>query len=91
VDTNNKVFIAKDSNGHEKEYEIIFKFDSDQTKKSYIVYTDHTKENGKIKVFANVYDKTGKDKSLMAIETEEEWNTIETFLRKLEDMINEEN
>lgn len=91
MDTNNKVFIAKDSNGREKEYEIIFKFDSDQTKKSYLVYTDHTKENGLMKVFANVYDKTGKNKLLMPIETEEEWNTIETFLRKLEGMIDGEN
>ena len=78
MDTNNKVFLAKDNTGIEKEYEIIYKFDSDQTKKSYIVYTDGEKEN--------VYDKTCVNKNLMPIETEEEWNTIETLLAKLEDL-----
>lgn len=85
MDTKNSVFTAKDEKGSVKTYEIIFKFDSDQTKKSYIVYTDHTKENGREKVYANVYDKTGASKELLPIETEEEWNTIEAFLSKLED------
>lgn len=89
MDTNNKVFLAKDAKGNELEYEIIYKFDSDQTKKSYIIYTDGKKENGQLRVFANIYDKTGANKNLMPIETEEEWNTIEALLAKLED-INEE-
>lgn len=91
MDTNNKVFLAKDSKGNEKEYEIIYKFDSDQTKKSYIIYTDGEKEDGLLKVYANVYDKSGANKSLMPIETEEEWNTIETLLAKLEGLADEEN
>ncbi len=86
MDTNNKIFFAKDNKGKEKEYEIIYKFDSDQTKKSYIIYTDHQKENGLVKVYANVYDKTGQSKELLPIETEEEWNTIEALLAKLEEL-----
>ena len=91
MDTKNSVFTAKDSEGKSKEYEIIFKFDSEETKKSYVVYTDHSMEKGKMKVYANVYDKTGRSKELLPIETEEEWNTIETFLSKLEDEVHEEN
>lgn len=91
VDTKNSVFTAKDKDGKTATYEIIFKFDSDQTKKSYVVYTDHVKENGKMKVYANVYDKTGRNKELMPIETEEEWNTIEAFLSKLEGEVDEKN
>lgn len=91
VDTKNSVFTAKDANGKSTTYEIIFKFDSDQTKKSYVVYTDHVKENGKMRVFANIYDKTGRSKELMPIETEEEWNTIEAFLSKLEGEADEKN
>lgn len=91
MDTNDKVFLAKDNKNVEKEYEIIYKFDSDQTKKSYIIYTDGEKENGLLRVYANVYDKTGVNKNLMPIETEEEWNTIETILAKLEDLNNEKN
>ena len=89
MNTNYKVFFARDAKGNEKEYEIIYKFDSDQTKKSYIIYTDHEKENGLLKVYANVYDKTGVNKSFLPIETEEEWNTIEALLAKLEALTNE--
>lgn len=91
MDTNEKKITAKDQKGNVKEYEIIYKFDSDQTKKSYIIYTDNTYKDGQLMVYANVYDKTGKSKNLMPIETEEEWNTIETFLSKLEDLANENN
>ena len=90
MDTKNSVFTAKNDKGETKKYEIIFKFDSEETKKSYIVYTDNTSEKGKLKVYANVYDKTGASKELLPIQTEEEWNTIETFLSKLESEINEE-
>ncbi len=90
MDTRNSIFTAKDKDGNLKEYEIIFTFDSEETKKSYIVYTDHSMEKGKMKVYANVYDKTGRSKELLPIETEEEWNTIETFLSKLEGEIHEE-
>lgn len=85
MDIKNNVLTVKDEKGNINEYEIIFKFDSEQTKKSYIVYTDHKKENGLEKVYANIYDKTGSSKELLPIETEEEWNTIEAFLSKLED------
>lgn len=91
MDTNNKVFTAKDNKGVEKQFEIIYKFDSDQTKKSYIIYTDGEKEDGLLRVYANVYDKTGANKNLMPIETEEEWNTIETLLAKLEDLSDGQN
>ncbi len=91
MDTKNSVFTAKNDKGEAKTYEIIFKFDSEETKKSYVVYTDYKKEKGKTKVYANVYDKTGRSKELLPIETEEEWNTIETFLSKLEVEFDEKN
>jgi uncharacterized protein YrzB (UPF0473 family) len=91
VDTNDYIFSAKDGKGNVCEYEIIYTFDSDETKKSYIVYTDNKLVDGKLKVYANVYDKTLENRNLMPIETEEEWNTIETFLSKLENMQNEKN
>lgn len=90
MDTKNSVFTAKNDQGETKTYEIIFKFDSEETKKSYVVYTDNTKEKGKMKVYANIYDKTGRSKELLPIETEAEWNTIEAFLSKLEREVHEE-
>ncbi len=90
MDQSHKSMIIKDAKGNEKECEIIYKFDSDQTQKSYVIYTDGTKENGLLKVYANIYDKTGTDLNLKPIETEEEWNTIEALLAKLEDLAHEQ-
>lgn len=91
METKNSVFTAKDSKGNSQKYEIIFKFESEETKKSYVIYTDNVKEKGRLRVYANVYDKTGRSKELLPIETEEEWNTIEAFLSKLEVEVHEEN
>ncbi len=83
---NYSVFTIKDENGIEKECEVLFTFDSKETNKSYIVYTDQSKsKDGSLKVFANIYDKNGNNKNLFPIETEEEWNTIESILAKLEE------
>lgn len=90
MDTKNNVFTAKDKDGNVSSYEIIFTFDSLETNKSYVVYTDKTLEKGKMKVYANIFDKTGRNKELYPITTEEEWNTIETFLEKLEVEVHEE-
>ncbi len=82
---NNSVMTVKDELGKEIECEILFTFTSSETKKNYVIYTDNTKtEDGLIKVFANSYDMSGKEKTLFPIETEEEWNTVESILAKLE-------
>lgn len=87
MDTKNSIFTAKDESGKSITYEIIFKFDSEETKNSYVVYTDNVKEKGKLRVYANIYDKTGRSRELLPIQSEEEWNTIEAFLTKLEDEV----
>ena len=40
---NNKIRLINDA-GEEKEFDPLFTFESDETKKSYIVYTDHEKD-----------------------------------------------
>ena len=83
---NNSVFTMKSANGTEIECEVLFTFDSEQTKKSYLVYTDNTKdESGSLRVYANIYDPNGTSMNLMPIETQEEWNTVEAILSKLEE------
>ena len=82
---NNNVFSIKDEQGKIVECEILFTFDSPETKKSYLVYTDNKKaSDGSLQVYANIYDKSGQNKNLLPIETEEEWNTVEAILSKLE-------
>lgn len=79
------VFTIKDEKGSTIECEVLFTFESPETKKNYIVYTDHTTdESGALKVYANIYEQNGTSKELFGVETEEEWNTIEAILAKLE-------
>ena len=60
------VFTIVNDKGEEVECEILFTFDSEETKKSYIVYTDNSlDDNGSTKVFASVYDPTGQNTALM--------------------------
>ncbi len=68
---------------------VLFTFDSDETKKSYVVYTDNTKDqNGNIQVYASIYDPKSLDEmELLPIETEKEWKVIETILDSLQEEI----
>ncbi len=84
------VFTIVNDQGEEVECEILFTFDSDETKKSYIVYTDNTLDDeGSTKVYASVYDPTGQDPTLMPIETEKEWLVIENILSSVQEKIND--
>ena len=71
--------------GQEVECEVLFTFDSDETKKSYIAYTDNTvDENGNTKVYASIYTPGADPVTLLPIETEKEWKIIETILEELQ-------
>ncbi len=84
------VFTIVNDQGEEVECEILFTFDSDETKKSYIVYTDNTlDEEGSTKVYASIYDPTGQDPTLLPIETEKEWLVIENILSSVQEKIEE--
>lgn len=84
------VFTIVDDKGVEIECEILFTFDSDETKKSYIVYTDNTlDEEGNTKVYASVYDPTGQNPALMPIESDKEWLVIENILSSVQQKIDE--
>ncbi len=76
--------------GKEVECEVLFTFESDETKKNYIVYTDNTTdEEGNTKVYASIYNpeetegESGETK-LLPIESEKEWKIIETILEELQ-------
>ncbi len=75
-------------NGEEVMCDVLFTFDSEETKKSYIVYTDNTKdEEGNVQVFASIYDPNKEDQKLEPIQTEQEWKVIETILNTLQEEI----
>lgn len=79
-------FKVPNSDGKEVEYEVLFTFDSDETNKSYMVYTDDSKdENGNIRVYASAYVPGGETTELLPIETEKEWKIIDTILKELQE------
>ena len=71
--------------GKEVECEVLFTFESDETGKNYIVYTDNTvDEGGNTKVYASIYNPDQDETKLLPIETDKEWKIIETILEELQ-------
>ena len=81
-------FKVIDDQGKEIECEVLFTFESDETGKNYIVYTDNTTdEEGNTKVYASIYTPNQENLNLTAIETEKEWKIIETILDELQEEV----
>ena len=67
-------FTVMNDKGEEVTCEVLFTFDSEETKKSYIVYTDNTTDNdGNVKVYASIYKPDSDVQELLPIESEREW------------------
>ena len=71
--------------GKEVECEVLFTFESDETKKTYIVYTDNSLDkDGNTRVYASTYNPDEDQTKLLPIETDKEWKIIETVLDELQ-------
>jgi len=82
--------IIKNDKGEVLECDVLFTFESDETKKSYIAYTDNTKdESGNIKVYANIYDPNGESLKLEPITTDKEWKAINNILISVQEKVRE--
>lgn len=78
-------FKILDENGKEIECEVLFTFESTETNKNYIVYTDDSTDNeGNTRVYASIYNPKEENLKLSPIETEKEWKIIETVLNELQ-------
>ena len=87
MDDKNSFKVINDR-GEEIMCDILFTFDSEETGKSYIVYTDNSKdETGNIQVYASIYDPNAENQKLEPITTEAEWKVIETILNTLQEEI----
>ncbi len=82
-------FSMLDENGNEIIYDVLFTFESEETNKNYIVYTDNKIDEvtGNIEVYASIYDPNDPKSKLEAIETEKEWKVIETILETLQEEV----
>ncbi|MBE6144065.1 MAG: DUF1292 domain-containing protein [Firmicutes bacterium] len=83
-------FKMVDENGKEKECEVLFTFESDETHKNYIVYTDNTTdESGNTRVYASIFDPKDPNSKLLPIDTEKEWSIIKTILAEIQNEVRE--
>ncbi len=84
-------FKVVNDEGKEVECEVLFTFESEETKKNYIVYTDNTTdEEGNTKVYASIYNPDEAETKLLPIETDKEWKIIETILEEIQSEANNE-
>ena len=78
-------FKVMNEEGKEVECEVLLTFESEETKKNYIVYTDNTTDDdGNTKVYASIYNPNDEKSILYPIETEKEWKIVETILSELQ-------
>lgn len=78
-------FTVINKEGKEVKCDVLFTFDSEETGKSYMVYTDNTKDaKGNVQVYASIYDPKDPNTKLEEIKTEKEWKVIEVILNQLQ-------
>lgn len=81
-------FTLIDDNGVETTYDVLFTYESEETKKHYIAYTDNSlDENGNVQVYASTFDPTNENSRLEPIETDKEWKVVETILETLQEEV----
>ena len=70
--------------GKEIVCDILFKFQSQQTGKHYMAFTDHSKDReGNPSVFYATYDPDAEDISLAPIQSEQEWMMVRDMMQEL--------
>ncbi len=84
---NNTITITNDK-GEKVVLDILVSFDSEETGKSYVIYTDNSKdENGNTRVYASTYNPNDAKMELGDIETEEEWKIVETVIQTIQERL----
>ncbi len=79
-------FVVLAENGKKMECEPLFTFESEETKRQYVVYTDNTlDEKGNVRVYASIYNVSDKGSQLLPIKSEKEWKIIETILESIQE------
>lgn len=80
-----EILLIPDENGEEKEYAILLTFDIESKNKSYVLYTDYTKdEDENLKIFASVYD---EEWNLSPLTDSDEIEFINNYIKELEEDI----
>lgn len=81
-----KKFLVLDENGKQVECEPLFTFESEETGKQYVVYTDNSLDKeGNTRVFASIYEVNENGGKLLPIKSDKEWKVIETILEAIQE------
>lgn len=84
-------FVINDKDGKEVKYEILFTFESEETGKKYIVYTDNELDKDEmIKTYASIYEEDGKELKLSPITDDREWNLVEKLINQATEEVDTE-
>ena len=82
------MFIGFNETGEKQTFYKLLEFDSTETGKHYIAYTDNTyDEDGNIRAYGSVVTQEGEYTKLEPIATEKEWKVIEMALRVLQEEV----
>ena len=91
MNLDNMTIKLQDENGKIIEYDVLFTFDSPETNKSYIAYTDNSvDETGSTRVYASIYTQNKDKIELEAIESDKEWAMVQNVLDKVGQAVKEE-
>lgn len=80
-----EIIYIPDEDGNEEEFEVIMKFEVEDSDKKYMMVVPVDSEDETDEVYAFRYEEDGDDLKLYTIEDEEEWSMVEeTFNTLLE-------
>lgn len=84
-------FQVKDKDGKVTKYDVLFTFESEETNKKYIVYTDNELDKDEmIKTYASIYEEIGEELKLTPITDDKEWNLVEKLINQATDEVETE-
>ena len=92
LDSEKNTFTVINNEGKEVVCDILFTFDSADTGKSYIVYTDNSRDEveGYIRVFAAVLREIDEDRQmLLPVKTDKDWDMLEAVLDEVQTSVRE--
>lgn len=80
-----EIIYIPDENGEEEEFEVIMKFELDDSDQKYMIVVplSSDEESEEDDVYAFRYEEDGDDLQLFPIEDEEEWNMVEETFNTL--------
>ena len=85
MDKDTKISLI-DENGKSKEYTVLLTFTANENDNFYVVYTDNTlDEDGYIVTYAGIYQNDNGKKALLPVESDAEWELINSLLQKMDE------